>query len=299
MTSRSCLQCGVDISDKRKGTIFCSRKCQYAPRPIGKFCVKCGDEIICSIRNKSTIKYCGRKCYESNKVNRDLDHSFFSEPNIVNSYYAGFIAADGCVRETGRSQDVFSLKLAEQDEEFLKNFAEALGAKSIYYHDPQASVFPGGREYQCQGLVDLQVCSDQIVSDLGANFGIFPRKTKTLARPPLIDQDHRNAYIAGYVDGDGNYGFRKETMRPTMEICGTEELLLWMKFESGVRQSPKSRGNISRLNLWGDDAVKFRAMYIDMDLPFLARKYRYWEQNRVNLKTTGLYWRKNEIVISE
>lgn len=299
MTDRACLHCGGDISHRRRGAVFCGRECQYAPRPIGKPCIRCGNEIVCSIRNKNTIKYCGRKCYESDKINKDLNHDFFKVPNLMNSYYAGFIAADGCVRKTGKSQDAFSLKIAEQDESFLREFADVVGAKSIYYHEPQISTFPGGREYLCQGLFDLQFCSNQIVHDLGSNFGIFPQKTAALIQPPLESKEHRYAYIAGYVDGDGNYGVKKDTLRPTMEICGTEKLLTWMKTESKVRQNPSPRGNIFRLSLWGDGALQFREMYIDMDLPFLPRKHRYWEKQGANLEKTGLFWRKNEAHFSE
>ena len=47
------------------------------------------------------LKYAPGKNPNSHKKGRrkySVNDSFFSEPNEVNSYYAGFIAADGCIK---------------------------------------------------------------------------------------------------------------------------------------------------------------------------------------------------------
>lgn len=52
-----------------------------------------------------------------NSVNDD----FFEVPNELNCYWAGFIAADGCIH-TGKKQDVLSIFLALKDKNHLNRF---------------------------------------------------------------------------------------------------------------------------------------------------------------------------------
>ena len=50
------------------------------------------------------------------------NHDFFTVPNKLNSYWAGFIAADGCV--TGKH--ILAIKLSEKDKEHLQKIATLL-----------------------------------------------------------------------------------------------------------------------------------------------------------------------------
>lgn len=97
MTSRSCLHCGVDISDKRKDQSFCSRDCFGA----------------------------------SISKNPNLNHSFFSIQTPISSYWAGFIAADGWIQERGRGQDRISITLSRRDREHLERLGSTIGATTI------------------------------------------------------------------------------------------------------------------------------------------------------------------------
>ena len=55
--------------------------------------------------------------YEPRKY--EHDRSFFTEPNIVNSYIAGFLAADGCIRQDNAGHWNIRLEISELDKDHL------------------------------------------------------------------------------------------------------------------------------------------------------------------------------------
>lgn len=155
----------------------------------------------------------GRKHYHN-------EH-YFSEPTIENCYYAGFIAADGCVTVSkGAPMLIFGVK--QTDRIILERFADAIE-------------FTGkvkDREQERKGTVcyrsDLWICNVRtIIADLAKHFNITPKKTQTLMPPNLTNVDHVKAYITGYIDGDGHLSIKKNG-QPYLAIAGTLEMLLWI-----------------------------------------------------------------------
>lgn len=186
---------------------------------------------------------------------------FFSEPNIVNSYWAGFIAADGCVSST---RNRLSIGLAKKDAGQLDLLCLGLdytGGVKIY--DDRAS---------------LSISSRQIILDLASNFSITPRKSTTLKPPKIEREDLVKAFISGLIDGDGSIG-----IRPNITIYGTKQILEWIRpyFESWTSKSRYRRSKVIKLSgrhlhmyrVSTRRAIEVGSALLSVEVPRLQRKW--------------------------
>lgn len=268
-SSRKCKGCGVDISDKSLRFQYCSEKCRVAPRFRGKYCPHCGGQIVSELRSNHRRKYCSRSCSRKSRYKRDnpfFNEDFFSKPDLENSYWAGFIAADGCVLDGGERDNQLVIGLNSKDGYHLEKLKSSIRAGKIDYH---------------KSKVRYRLSSNKVCDDLRRVFNITPRKSLAL-KPPKLNTDCAYAFIAGYVDGDGCY--RRDRTRPRITFVGTYEILSWMMVVYGIEKTPKKTGNIFRIDITGDNAIQIRDSYCDMDLPLLERKKNRWEELGLNLK---------------
>ena len=160
------------------------------------------------VRNKANIlgltknSNLGRK-YSANK-------SFFSIPNILNCYWAGFIAADGNV-----SRNKLSVKLKPDDGHHLEQLIKDLEYTGVVFQYPKSS--------------QIQITCQEIVDDLKINFNIVERKSKILEPPNLVNETLIKSFILGLIDGDGSVIIYKSTKKPVIVLYGTRLVLEWMK----------------------------------------------------------------------
>jgi hypothetical protein len=127
--------------------------------------------------------------------NSNLKHDFFAVPNIVNSYWAGFIAADG---DRGEENYRLGMHLNLKDLRHLEKF------KRIINSDNKIQI------KQNTNSCMFRITSNKIVNDLYINFNITHRKSKTLKFPDQLFQyenaeDLIRSFIRGYIDGDGSF----------------------------------------------------------------------------------------------
>jgi hypothetical protein len=156
--------------------------------------------------------------YKSNNHgNLPVNHDFFSNDTLKSCYWAGFIAADGCV-----FKNQVRLALAEKDIDHLRLFKKDLGSEhKLTRVESENSV-----------CYSFAFCSPKMVVDL-QRFGILPRKTKIL-KFPNIQQDMLSAFCRGYFDGDGCWAIHKAKSRPNhkgqmvFSTRGTEDFLRGM-----------------------------------------------------------------------
>jgi hypothetical protein len=139
---------------------------------------------------------------------------FFETPNLLNSYWAGVIAADGTVR--GKTNEI-KIKLAELDKEHLKRFCSDVEYEGSVKNSK--AVHPA---------VYVSMSSQQWKKDLETNFNIVPQKTKKLLPPNIGDIDQKFCYIAGYIDGDGSI-FYDDPGIIRFAIYSTPFLLNWIQ----------------------------------------------------------------------
>lgn len=164
----------------------------------------------------------------------NVDDNFFEEPNLVNCYYAGFIAADGNlpVREKGRIQ----IEISEKDKKLLDNFKNVIQCES-----PIKERIEKGK-YR---MVSLNFTSYKIREDLEKHFNITPQKSLTLMPPNLKEETLKYAYICGYIDGDGTICLykRKGFDEIRLSVLGTRQMCEWIK--ETFNKLTNNKGSIS------------------------------------------------------
>lgn len=151
----------------------------------------------------------------------NCNDNFFSEDNERSFYWAGFIAADGCVRikESKYSKvKCLEIRLSEKDKDHLEKFKIDIKAENPVHTYKNSSHFV--------------IYSSQIFDDL-ARFGIAPNKTHNMNFPEWI-KNHElvKHFLRGYFDGDGGFYFNtsiKNNNFMTLRICGTLSFLKGFK----------------------------------------------------------------------
>jgi intein/homing endonuclease len=175
-----------------------------------------------------------------------LNENFFSNYNELSCYWAGFIAADGCIYK-----NKLSIKLSINDVNHLKTFAKQIGGYEVKIYDKECS---------------LTINSPQIVNDLKNNFNIIPRKSLTMIYPHQIKL--HNHFIRGYFDGDGcifNASTKrtKFTSKPRYTILGTKDMLDNIKnyFDKTSKYTSKQRRNIYYISFYNNASEFYSFMY--------------------------------------
>lgn len=249
--------------------------------------IKIGKQLNCNhitIRNyllKYNIPI--RKLNETNKGNIKYikNKKYFSIPTIENCYWAGFIAADGCIQ---LNPDRLQIILSNKDKNILENFKNA-----VSYNGPIREVvrhYKNTKHKQKEYKEShLTINSSQIITDLNKIFNITIQKSLTLKPPNLTNLEHQLAYIIGYIDGDGSICLcnskSSKDKQINLSILGTLELLNWMYQILHRLENPKynpikctKQANIYRLKFVSIRAFKILKELEKVKTPFkLPRKW--------------------------
>ena len=122
------------------------------------------------------------------------DTEFFATLSPTSAYWAGFIAADGCLSCRGKT---LSIGLNRRDIEHLNKFAKAIKTNArIGYVNSNNSVH-------------INISSEKVFDSL-SKLGITPNKSLTISNvniPPHL----MSHFIRGVFDGDGYIGGKKVT----------------------------------------------------------------------------------------
>ena len=276
---RRCAACNIDISQKSPRAVFCSPKCYSAPRFLGTYCIGCGAPLVVAPGNKNQTKTCSARC-RFLLENPDFNENYFDVPTIENSYWAGFIAADGCIYQNPNPTKsmCLSIKLQSGDKGHLVKFQDVIGAGGIYEEESKSP----SSDKKCYAS-KYMIVSDKICLDLAKSFNIHSRKSLT-HKPPNLDGDFAKAFLAGYIDGDGWYSIKNN--RPRLGMCGTKEMLIWGLDQMDVAKAPTSRPPIYWVEIYGNDAIEVRQWFLDLGVPLLDRKKDKWERNGCNIVNT-------------
>lgn len=145
---------------------------------------------------------------------------FFSQDNQESFYWAGFIAADGCVKLKNKKYKRLSIGLAIKDVEHLEKFKKAINFTGPI-HKYMEVEYP-----HCE----ITIASNKMFDDL-AKFNIVPRKTLTCTFPESIkDSKYLFDFMRGYFDGDGSFYMKanwkhKPTDQLAFSLRGTHDFL--------------------------------------------------------------------------
>lgn len=219
------------------------------------------------------------------------NNNYWKTPTVENSYWAGFIAADGNLTIQTRGAYVLRIGISESDRVLLDNFKAAIeytgpistAKKQIYvYKEGNKSNKPVGYTIHGKPSVHIQIAaSQQYYDDLAKWFNITPKKTLTLQPPNITDEEMIKAYIVGLIDGDGHHNPRKKDrnrFRRVFKILGTEALLLWMRDQLTIPQIKVANdGAIFRLDFSNSTADRVYEYLLPtaIRVKALQRKWRY------------------------
>lgn len=181
-------------------------------------------------RNISTIYYraerLGLHSFQKKKSPYTINLSFFDNPNIINSYWAGFIAADGNLIERKYGSKYIQIVLQERDKCILEQFTKDI-----------ESTYPI-HTYKCKNKNQVRIgikIDNNIWDNLNKYWNLTPQKTFTLKPPNITNFEQQIAYIIGLIDGDGsicicnfkNWNKTKIYPRIKFMVCGTYDIINW------------------------------------------------------------------------
>jgi hypothetical protein len=120
------------------------------------------------------------------------EEEFFSEPNLLNSYYAGLIAADGCIIRRKKYNSVeMKLDLESKDRYYLEKFKSSINSTGPIGDYTYICHFTGKPKEYSRFII---YTAKRIATSLEENFNITSAKTYTL-NPPNLNNDLAMAYI--------------------------------------------------------------------------------------------------------
>lgn len=207
------------------------------------------------------------------KFRGSLNREFFRDINLTSCYWAGFLAADGCVEVKTRNQCVVSISSHVRDADHIRLFADMVGAG--------VEDLPARNGGSAQ--VRMRISSVEWGRDLEENFSITPRKSFTL-QAPMLTNESALAFIIGYLDGDGSISTRslnRGGKSLVLFIVGTENMLSWIRsvFISSIPSAKieethvRKHASIFAYKLSGKRAEAILKMLKNIDCPHLPRKW--------------------------
>jgi DNA-binding CsgD family transcriptional regulator len=228
--------------------------------------------------------------YEARKY--QYTHDFFKEPNVINSYIAGFLAADGNLLETASGSFRLRLEIHSNDILHLDWIKQQLG------HEGPTKSWGGKNTHFWEMFV-----SPEYAAHLEKNFGVTPNKAHRLQPPDLKDFSLQFAYLLGLLDGDGCVHINTQNSLSVGYVSCSFEAVLWAQSAINaldfpvIRQKPNPsifpiRENAKGIVYAGARAVCLVQLAQEFarrtDLPILTRK---WGSEKVTGYISDFYLR--------
>lgn len=170
-----------------------------------------------NILSREIKKYLSKNTNFSNRKYKLNENYFENIDSHEKAYWLGFIAADGCVYETGSGSKVLSFNLNYRDKNHLDKFLKAINSTAII------KIIDGAGFGASTKIASLQINSNKMVKDLN-NLGIVQRKSLILSKPN-IEEKYYYDWIRGYFDGDGNITVELSNGNSQINFLGTKEVL--------------------------------------------------------------------------
>lgn len=211
----------------------------------------------------------GKHLNSKNRRKHHINDDFFSEVNELNSYWAGFIAADGNISKNNKC---LTITLSIKDESILSRFLR--DTKSDY-----KIMYGKSKGFD---ICSVKITSEKICSDLLKNFNITPSKSLTYT-PPILDNRLKDVFIMGYIDGDGSIGLynRQKGERLQISILGTLSMCSWVRercneiIKNNTSVRFKKGSNIFEISYASKIARTLFKHFYDIPIERLNRK---WEK---------------------
>lgn len=130
------------------------------------------------------------------------DEDFFSQENLRNSYWAGFILADGSIN---KKDSGIRIAVNRKDKHHLELFSKDIDYTGKVKEYTLSTNYKNNVEYS-----KLEIYCKQIQNDLKITFGIDVDKTKN-SRLQELRSDNLFSFVCGLIDGDGSIQKRENS----------------------------------------------------------------------------------------
>ena len=191
-----------------------------------------------------------RRSSQEGHIKHFFNRAYFTTPNINNCYWAGLIAADGCLTKSNKTY-ALALSHSIKDKIILKAFQKAINFTGNISETTNHSGFSNNSTFS---RISLNNIDNDIFKDLNKYWNITPRKTFTL-KPPAdyITDDLALAYIIGYTDGDGccNYHKNRNNCYFAVKLLGTRAVMLWIN-EKLTNEVPPINNRVVNVNKYNN-----------------------------------------------
>lgn len=161
----------------------------------------------------------------------NYNEHFFQFPNVNNSYWAGFIAADGTIHRVKTKTNIdrydnLKISLKRDDKHHLERFADDIQYNGII---KDGRCLKNDARFKNTEYLHstLDISCNNICIDLNNVWNITPNKSLTLKPPSSLDDNCALSYIKGILDGDGYICWNNN--RLSFGISGTFDILHWVK----------------------------------------------------------------------
>lgn len=151
--------------------------------------------------------------------------TFFLKTLLKFFYWAGFLAADGCisVRKKFNNKNLI-LRLGQKDLDHLKLFKESIGSDHPIRKQTIKNSLKNPK-WNDRDVYIITVGSKKIVEDL-ERFNIVPKKTLTYKFPNWVaNHELVSHFMRGYFDGDGTISKLANKDYFRLGIAGTQDFV--------------------------------------------------------------------------
>lgn len=217
---------------------------------------------------KFGLKTNRHEIFQLRKRKNSFNEDFFENINILNSYWAGFIAADGWVRK-----NQIGIKLSKKDKNHLLKLKKELNFSGKL---KDLTIKKNNKNYKYSTLYFF---SRKTTNDIKFNFNIIPNKSLILEPPTLINNDCKLAFICGLLDGDGSIIIYKKK-HISIKFLGTEKMLKWVKNVLLNYIDIKDNSLSKNANIYSfsfskkENVIEFYDLIKKYNLPLLQRKWK-------------------------
>ena len=202
---------------------------------------------------------------ENMKRTKAINHNYFDKLTNENSYYLGFLGADGTVR---KNRNEIKIGLSSVDLNFLEEFKEKLELERDIHNYQTNNGF---------NVSELLFSSAKIKEDIG-KYGIIPNKTYIGLNLNLIPKEFQLAFIKGFWDGDGTVVYNKNTKQVKVSFCSRTKQILeqinnFFENKGYVYSSNRSKNIVYDLEFSTLPSLNILKQFYELNTPCLKRKY--------------------------
>jgi len=242
---------------------------------------------------KSLIGQCYKMKLTNSFAHRKYTYNeqYWKTLTSQSAYYAGFVAADGCIMKRGGERDSyrFAVGIAEKDLMLLQDFKKDLNYSGPILKSDKGQTLntANGKSYVCQPThrLSMQV-SNGWAKDLKYYWNIEPNKTNRLGPPNIHSQYLNLCYLIGFIDGDGCLAVDSEGKCMRFVFSSSSyQILNWIKeitdkyINIGVRMRPRivhsytGKKNYSEFSIGGKPALDLYCLLNSLSVQKLDRKW--------------------------